>query len=330
MPARGFNIIVYLDDFLIVQDDYSTCLKAQHTLIRLLMELGFSIAWQKVEGPSQDIVFLGVKINSCEMTIGLPQQKISELQALLSLFAVRKRASCKQLQSLAGKLNWACQVIRGGRAYLRAVLDSFAALRKPTHKTRLSPDFMDSISWWQMALKLFPGKYVLLDSTEHCVYLDASDQGSGFVYDADWGYVNWTCDAPEMTDWHINAKETVTAVFAARRWAPSWRNSKVIFHTDNVTARAYIHRGSGRIPFLMPWLKELHWYSVIYNFEISAVWVPGNLNVLPDMISRLDSTVHMRQFLAFLGLFSYWDIYTFVCHMICHVSYSSLNYLFLR
>ena len=37
---------------------------------------------------------------------------------------------------------------------------------------------------------------------------------------------------------------------------------------------------------LLEWMKELHLYSVLYNFDIKAVWLPGSCNVIPDAISR--------------------------------------------
>ena len=38
---------------------------------------------------------------------------------------------------------------------------------------------------------------------------------------------------------------------------------------------------------MMPFLRELFWLSAIYNFKITAKFVPGKLNILADTISRL-------------------------------------------
>jgi hypothetical protein len=61
------------------------------------------------------------------------------------------------------------------------------------------------------------------------VYLDACNKCAGFVYKADWGYINFEIDFPEIKEFHINGKELLAAVYAARRWAPLWENSKVAF-----------------------------------------------------------------------------------------------------
>ena len=81
------------------------------------------------------------------MNLQLPADKMSELRISLDSFAKRKRASRRQLQYLAGKLNWACQVIRGGRIFVRRILDIVNNLQKPSHKLKLTADFQLDIQW---------------------------------------------------------------------------------------------------------------------------------------------------------------------------------------
>lgn len=326
MDKRGFKLVVYLDDFLVVAPNYDTCLKGQHVLIALLRDLGFAISWPKVVGPTQKLVFLGIEINTNEMTVALPSQKVNALQELLFGFRTKKRASCKQLQSLAGKLNWACQVIKCGRSYVRSIFDAIKPLCMPYHKARLSDTLKEDIQWWIMALKTSPGKAVFYNPEVHVVQFDASNGGSGFVYNNDWGYVDWRCDAPQLQGVHINCKETISAVFAARRWASLWRDSKVVFCTDNKTAKSCIVKGTAKNPQLLPWVRELHMYSVLYNFEIDACWIPGVNNVLPDAISRLRYP-NLRTW--FMGLVGASDLDVFFFHRLAqHMSNKSLLSIF--
>ena len=48
----------------------------------------------------------------------------------------------------------------------------------------------------------------------------------------DWFYNDWDLDWPDTSHLHINYKEVLSVVLAARRWAPQWRNCKVIIFTD--------------------------------------------------------------------------------------------------
>ena len=329
MEKRGYNVVAYLDDFLIVADDYVTCLNGQHALLKLLRELGFSIAWKKVEGPTRKLTFLGIAIDTVNMTVGLPDSKVAELVQVLQEFRTKKRASLKQLQSLAGRLNWACNVIKCGRSYLHNILHTMSSLRLPNHKARLSKTVFDDIEWWITILNTFPGKQVFHKPSINVVQFDACNTGSGFTYQGDWGYIDWECDIPELTNLHINCKETISAVLAARRWAPMWRDSRVMFMTDSIVARSCIAKGTSKNPLLLPWVRELHIYSVLYNFDIDACWLPGVENQIPDAISRLRLPHLRRWFMSVLGIDNHLEV-NCINRLLCHVSKASLNFIFAR
>ena len=59
---RGYQLVAYLDDFLLICKDYATSLQGQLTLIALLRMLGFSISWPKVVGPTHKKYFLVLKL----------------------------------------------------------------------------------------------------------------------------------------------------------------------------------------------------------------------------------------------------------------------------
>ena len=105
MASMGFTIVVYFDDFLIVESTRERCKEDLDTLVKLLRELGFGILWKKIEDPCQKLIFLGICINSIDMSLSLPGDKLKELQTLLLSLSNRRRGSCRQLQSLAGNLN---------------------------------------------------------------------------------------------------------------------------------------------------------------------------------------------------------------------------------
>ena len=59
MERRGFTVLAYLDDFLIVADTKVEFQRAYEELIKLLGELGFQINRDKAVGPCQRLTFLG-------------------------------------------------------------------------------------------------------------------------------------------------------------------------------------------------------------------------------------------------------------------------------
>ena len=68
------------------------------------------------------MTFLGVDIDTNDCVLSLGADKLNMLHDKLKTFKHRQRATKVQLQSLAGSLNWACQVVRGGRFFLRRIL----------------------------------------------------------------------------------------------------------------------------------------------------------------------------------------------------------------
>ena len=49
-----------------------------------------------------------------------------------------------------------------------------------------------------------------------------------------------------------------------------------------------MNKSTSRSKALMPIIREIFWLSVEYNITVSASYIAGKLNVLPDRISRLD------------------------------------------
>ena len=80
-------------------------------------------------------------------TLELPEDKVQNLLTVLASFAARKRASLKQLQQLAGKLSWACVVVKGDRIYLQRVLDTLRPLKAASQKACLSSEFKADVHW---------------------------------------------------------------------------------------------------------------------------------------------------------------------------------------
>ncbi len=118
MECKGVFIVAYLDDFCIIASNQPECQAGLNCFIELLSDLCLYVAWQKLEGPSTRITFLGVVIDSRIMRLELPVVKVQQLQQMLSAAVKRKGLPKQELQSILGKLSWAACVVRGGRTFL--------------------------------------------------------------------------------------------------------------------------------------------------------------------------------------------------------------------
>ena len=329
MIRRGFkNIVVYLDDFFLVGSTFDECNEALHVLMQLLRSLGFLISWPKVVGPSQEICFLGININSVDQALLLSKEKLQKLYGKLVEFQCRKRASKRQLEALAGLLNWCCQAIRGGSFFLRRILDTMNCLKAKKHKISLSSEFHKDVQWWISYLYTFNGK-VFIRQFSQAVHVDACNWAAGMFFAGDWQYSVWKYDWPEASNLHINYKETLSVVLAARRWGSMWQNSSVCVHTDNSVTKAVINKGRSRNPLVMEALRELFWISEQYNFNICAIHVPGKVNMLPDSISRLHEKHQLDRFNSLMcNWFQQSSGCMWLFSVCCNMSYLTLLFLF--
>ena len=76
MARRGFTVIVYLDDFLVIAPTLSECQEAYRTLCDLLCNLGFELSSNKLVPPCQQLIFLGIFIDTVALRLSLPLEKI--------------------------------------------------------------------------------------------------------------------------------------------------------------------------------------------------------------------------------------------------------------
>ncbi len=312
MRRRGFTVVVYLDDFLVLGRTKEECTDAFTTLVTLLRTLGFSIAWDKVEGPTQSLVFLGVLLDSQLLTASLPPDKVDNLLALLAQYLSRQRASYRQLQQLAGKLAWAALVVTGGRIYLQRVLNLIRPLRNAKDKVRLSESFRQDIIWWKENLGLCNGRaltFSFAQTVEVCT--DACDNGGGMVKSDDWAYLKWQSDVPSLRREHINVKETMTIIYAVYRWVHQWSGCRVVVYTDNVAARAAINKGVSRNESIMQHLRIVFTLSTMLNFRLECRHIPGSVNIHADAVSRLHSHGHLLYWFSVMsgGAAKFWNCY---------------------
>ena len=118
------HLIHYADDFLLASTSNTN--KANNelqTAIAAFHHLGIPIAEDKLEGPTTKLTYLGIEINSEDMTIRVPDDKYDELNNLLPKWLYRRKCTKKELLSLIGKLSFICKVVRPGRIFLRRLID---------------------------------------------------------------------------------------------------------------------------------------------------------------------------------------------------------------
>ena len=254
MARRGFTVLAYLDDFLIIEPSQQQCQIAVDTLLDLLQSLGFTINWSKVVQPSQSLCFLGVEMDSVSCVLRLPRVRVSELLDILNLTSTKHKCQKHHLQRLVGKLSWAARVVRGGRTFLRRLITVMSSAKHRHHHVYLNTQARADLHWWASLLPVFNCRSLFPDElplTSALAYTDASPAGGGCCWHNDWLYVNWALDFPNICPLHINYKETFMVLQATKRWAPSWSGQRVVVKSDSEVAAAIVNKGTTSCPIMM-------------------------------------------------------------------------------
>lgn len=305
MADKGYEAIIsYLDDFLLITKTYDECICTLNVLLRLLRQLGFHINYNKMEGPSQCLTFLGVVFNSVSMTLSIPEDKMKECFGIMQSVIVRRKVNKRDIQSLVGKLNWLSQIIYGGRNHLRRLIDKCNRLRKPWHRTIVTQDMKKDIMWWIDFMYVFNGTMDIIDNRQATsVSIDSCKVAGGAFYQGDFVYAPLTETTAVLP---INYLEVLTLELAACKWAHLWANKKVYVHCDNITACTIINKFSCRNPIVMDSLRRVFWLSALYNFRVKAFYYSAPQNTLADRVSRLHEPGGIRklcQAMANVGYF---------------------------
>jgi hypothetical protein len=331
MIRRGFNCIVYLDDFLLYENSLAQCQLALLTLVRLLRSLGFRINWNKMCDPCKTLTFLGIEIDLTTGTLKLDEEKRDKLTNYVTSLTHRKRVSKQTLQALGGKLIWASNVIKYGRAHMNTIFHALRHLKEQNHKMRITTDLLDEFRWWIKQLTQQQHWRPIWPTTQQPAQHIATDAslvaGGAFSQtNGAWIYRNWLIDQPSIAHSHITIKELAMIAIAVETWGPHYPEQHFYIACDNIAAVLMTNSGATRNYLAAGLLKRIFAIALKFNLSITAYHIAGVLNEIPDSISRLHSPGQMLRLSSLLN-----DFY----HPDCHPTYillnnmSSLSHIFL-
>lgn len=308
LPVEGQRCVIhYVDDFLFVVQYEQSAAALRDGALRLCAELGVPMAADKTEGPTTCLTFLGIELDTAAMEARLSAQRLLELQQLTELWARKETASVKELQSLAGLLNFACKVVRPGRFFLRRIINQIVRLgqtaRSRTAQFPLTRAVRLDVEWWRAFLPQWNGKSLLYardwqTSEQIELFTDACLEGYGAVHRDEWFAGAWRPEqlraAFRKQRHSVPFLELHTLVQAAATWGPQWATKKIVFRCDCQPIVNAIRRCSSRVPGLMHLLRTLISLACQHGFDFRCEHVAGVTNVAADVLSRYGDCEQFR------------------------------------
>ena len=155
---------MYSDDILISGRTKTDCLQKAKKVMTLLQECNFTINMKNsILGPTQQIEFLGLILDSIQMKVFLPEPKVLDLiescHAILSVTSLTARS----LASLQGKLSSCLQEVLPAPTFYRAIqADIHQTIGKTNNfnkKLILSSEAKSEIQWWIVNVHQWNGRH---------------------------------------------------------------------------------------------------------------------------------------------------------------------------
>lgn len=312
------KIVVYLDDFLIIARTKEECMYFLNCLIKLVRELGFSVAWDKIEGPSQRLKFLGIILDSKTLHISLPLDKVNEFKDFVVITAQRQRVSLRRLQKLAGKLNWATIVLRGGRIYTRKIFDAMKGLKQAHHKIRMSTEMRNDLSWWVGVLDNNNLSRMMHHQADSDLVIATSNQGAGITWQDSWAYVSWEYDITAASNCPHRIKELAAMSYALNKWGESAKNHNIRVFCQHVGTIQALKTGSCK-EHGIKYIREIYGSLAERNIQITTELYYGDVPSIAKTIAHLHEPGRLLELESYtgqvpMGLLHLWPIY-FIIHM---------------
>ncbi|XP_028517092.1 uncharacterized protein LOC110246429 [Exaiptasia diaphana] len=188
------HIVHLLDDFFICESSKVRCGFSLKGFLALCDYVGIPMAPEKTVGPSTVLSFAGIELDTVASEARLPLDKVHDCSNLIFEFLHKKKTTLHDLQSLIGKLNFACKVVVPGRAFLRRLIDLTVGVNHPKHLIRLSRGVKTYLEVWYQFLQHYNGSSIFLeevweDSFSLQLHTDSSGAlGFGAIFGRHWCY----------------------------------------------------------------------------------------------------------------------------------------------
>ena len=291
------NVIHYLDDFLFMhtrQHDCQTMLQSFHYLCN---DIGVPINSNKTEGPSTQLIFLGIQLDSINNKATLPMNKVQRYTNLMKELLQRKNCKLHEIQKVIGSLQFTTSVVAPGRVFLRRMINSTIGVTKPYHHVHITREMKNDIKMWLFFLDKFNGINIFIHpepihSTTINLFTDSCPQGFGGTFKNNYFLGSFP---PSWQAYNIAVLELYPIFLALHLFAADMSNKHVILYTDNQAVSEVLNSKTTRHIQLLHLLRKIVLHTLMCNIIISSKHIPGKNNTLPDALSRNIHTPLMLQ-----------------------------------
>ena len=264
----------------------------------LLARLGLEISPDKDSPPSTCMVFLGILVNTEDMTVSVTPDRVQELLSLCSSLLTVDQVSRHDLQSLLGVMSFVTACVRPARVFMSTLLNTLKTYRF----CQLTSDNKADLHWWYHFLPVFKEGSLIKTSpwSRDPLYLftDACSTGAGGYFSGQYFHTPFTGFILQRFGHDINTLELLSIMLALKLWGASLRGQRLVLQCDNENSVLAINSGRSCSLGMQLCLHEIWFLSSTGDFELVATHILGITNTFADHLSRWHlSPIHHERFL---------------------------------
>ena len=289
------TIAGYIDDTLGLEvGDKEALAHIPREAAKRFEQFGFTISWEKSQLElTQKIIFLGLEIDSVEMSVAIPLAKAKNIRKGILELLRKEEYTIRDVCKIAGKIVATGPANRFARLYTtRCLVEIQEALQQSgglyDSLMKLSSEAVKDLK--DQSERLIGCKCPIYESDPDIVVkTDASHLGWGAFapfrddrfrsFGGRWG--------PEDLGKHINTLETIASALGLKYALQDIEGKHVRLRSDNTTAVSVIKKqGDTKCKERNYWVQQLWRFIQYKNMWMSVTHIPGVLNVEADKESR--------------------------------------------
>lgn len=286
LRQQGIRVVVFLDDYLLANQEFCVLQNHISQTLEVLESLGWMVNYQKsLLTPQRSLTYLGIDWDPWRNEKRLPEDKVATLTHKINQKLATGKTTLKELQSLVGLLNFASFAVPKGRLHYRALLNLQNSLTKTNITTchRIPDCARKDLEWW--LIHCCESSLIHYAPPSHFLTTDASDLAWGAQLDNLVLSGSWN-DAERPL--HCNQKEMLAILKVLEGHCLLLRQSTVMVQCDNKTVIAYLrNEGGTKSSALLDLTYRVFELLDFYQIHLNLFHLPGKYNAHADHLSRL-------------------------------------------
>ena len=241
------------------------------------------------------MVFLGVLVDTTDMTVSVTPDCLSELRSRCTSLLSVTHLSRHDLQSLLGVMSFVTSCVRPARVFMSSLLYTLRTYRLSKYCPLSSVNHSD-LHWWRHFLPSYNGVSLIKTSPwlDNRLFLstDACRTGAGGYFTGQYFHTPFPAPILSQFGHDINILELLTIMVALKLWGELLRGQHLILQCDNANSVLAINSGRSRVPGMHLCLREIWFLTARHDIDIFAGHIAGVDNRF-DALTADTPTTHI-------------------------------------